>query len=163
MQGTRVRTISWRRKWQTTPVFLPGKSHGWRSLVDYSPWGRKDSDMTEPLDFPGSPKSLAWPTFPPWCPGNVNSTRTKIFVCCIDNFISGTPEQWVPHSLQSLSHVRHFVTPWTATHQASLPSPTEWQATSVFLPWEPHEQYEKKKKKQCLAGKESSCNAGDLG
>ena len=30
-----------------TPVLLPGKSHGWRSLVGYSPWGRKESDMTE--------------------------------------------------------------------------------------------------------------------
>ena len=36
-----VRKISWRRKWQPTPVFLPGKSHGQRSLVSYSPWGRK--------------------------------------------------------------------------------------------------------------------------
>ena len=31
----------WRRKWQLTPVFLPGKSHGQRSLAGYSPWGRK--------------------------------------------------------------------------------------------------------------------------
>ena len=31
----------WRRAWQPTPVFLPGKSHGQRSLVDYSPWGPK--------------------------------------------------------------------------------------------------------------------------
>ena len=31
----------WRRKWQSTPVFLPGKSHGRRSLAGYSPWGRK--------------------------------------------------------------------------------------------------------------------------
>ena len=34
-------------KWHPTPVFLPGESHGQRSLVDYSPWGRKESDMTE--------------------------------------------------------------------------------------------------------------------
>ena len=33
------------------PVLLPGKSHGWRSLVDYSPWGRKESDTTEQLHF----------------------------------------------------------------------------------------------------------------
>ena len=39
--------IFWRRKWQPTPVFLPGKSHGWRNLVGYSPWGRKELDMTE--------------------------------------------------------------------------------------------------------------------
>ena len=36
-----------RRKWQPTPVFLPGKSHGQRSLLGCSLWGRKESDMTE--------------------------------------------------------------------------------------------------------------------
>ena len=42
---------SWRRKWQPTPVFLPEKSHGWSSLVGYSPWGRKKLDTTEQLHF----------------------------------------------------------------------------------------------------------------
>ena len=37
--------------WQLTPVFLPGKSHGWKNLVGYSPWGCKESDMTEQLHF----------------------------------------------------------------------------------------------------------------
>ena len=37
----------WRRKWQPTPAFLPGKSHGERSLVCYSPRGRKEADMTK--------------------------------------------------------------------------------------------------------------------
>ena len=46
-----VRKIPWRRKWQPTPVLLPGKPHGWRSLVGYSPWGHKESDTTEPLHF----------------------------------------------------------------------------------------------------------------
>ena len=44
-----VGKIPWRRKWQSIPVFLPGESHGWRSLVGYSPWGHKESDMTEQL------------------------------------------------------------------------------------------------------------------
>ena len=39
----RVRKIRWRRKWQLTPVFLPGKSHEQRSLVGYGPWGGKES------------------------------------------------------------------------------------------------------------------------
>ena len=39
--------ISWRKKWHPTPVFLPGESYGQRSLVGYSPWGRKVSDPTE--------------------------------------------------------------------------------------------------------------------
>ena len=38
---------SGRRAWQPTPVFLPRESHGQRSLVGYSPWGRKESDTTE--------------------------------------------------------------------------------------------------------------------
>ena len=46
-----VRKMPWRRKWQPTPVLLPGKFHGWRSLVGYNPWGRKESDTTELLHF----------------------------------------------------------------------------------------------------------------
>ena len=42
---------SQRRRWHPTPVLLPGKSHGRRSLVGCSPWGRKKSDMTERLHF----------------------------------------------------------------------------------------------------------------
>ena len=42
-----VGTIPWRRKWQPTPVFLPGESHGQRSLVGFSPWGHKELDLTE--------------------------------------------------------------------------------------------------------------------
>ena len=44
-----VGKIPWRRKWQPTPVFLPGEFHGQRSLADYSAWGRKESDKTEQL------------------------------------------------------------------------------------------------------------------
>ena len=40
-----------RRQWHSTPVLLPGKSHGWRSLVGCSPWGREESDTTEQLHF----------------------------------------------------------------------------------------------------------------
>ena len=42
------RKIPWRRKWQITPVFLPGESHGQRSLAGYSSWGHKELDTTEP-------------------------------------------------------------------------------------------------------------------
>ena len=53
MQETQVRSLGWEdpleRKWQPTPVLLPGKFHGWRSLVGYSPWDRKESDTTEQL------------------------------------------------------------------------------------------------------------------
>ena len=46
-----ARKIPWSRKWQPTPVFLPGKSHGQRSLEGYGPRGRKESGMTERLHF----------------------------------------------------------------------------------------------------------------
>ena len=42
-----VRKISWKKAWQPTPVFLPGKSHGQRSLAGYSPWVPKELDTTE--------------------------------------------------------------------------------------------------------------------
>ena len=42
-----VKKMPWRRKWQPTPIFLPVKSHGQRSLVGYSSKGSKESDMTE--------------------------------------------------------------------------------------------------------------------
>ena len=48
-----VGKIPWRRKWQPTPVFLPGESHGQRSLVGYNPEGRKESDRTEGTERTG--------------------------------------------------------------------------------------------------------------
>ena len=41
-----VGKLPWRMKWKPTPVFLPGESHGQRSLAGYSPWSRKESGMT---------------------------------------------------------------------------------------------------------------------
>ena len=52
-----VGKIPWRRKWQPTPVFLPGESHGQRSLVGYSQWGHKESDTIEWFHFPLSTKA----------------------------------------------------------------------------------------------------------
>ena len=53
-----VGKIPWRRKWQPTPVFLPGKSQGWRSLAGYSPWGLKELDSTEKFHFTSPQCSL---------------------------------------------------------------------------------------------------------
>ena len=52
-----VGKISWRREWLFTPVCLPGKSHRQRTLAGYSPWGHKESNMTEqlPLKHTGFP------------------------------------------------------------------------------------------------------------
>ena len=74
----------------TTPVFLPGESHGQRSLAGYSPWSRKESDRTE----------VTW---------------------------HGTSQ-----SIQSFSHVRLLVTPWTAAHQASLFITNSWSLPKLM-------------------------------
>ena len=53
-----LQTLSWRRQWWPTPVLLPGKSHGRRSLVGCSPWGREELNMTEWLHFHSSLSSI---------------------------------------------------------------------------------------------------------
>ena len=52
-----VRKIPWKRKWQPTPVFLPGKPHGQKSLLGHSPWDHKESDTTEQLTQGMCPRS----------------------------------------------------------------------------------------------------------
>ena len=62
-----------RRQWHPTPVLLPGKSHGWRSLVGYSPWGRWELDTTERLHF----------QFSLLCIGEGNGNRLQC--SCLEN------------------------------------------------------------------------------
>ena len=81
-----------RRQWHPTPVLLPGKSHGWRSLVGCSPWGCKESDTTERLHFHFSLSCVG--------EGNGNPLQCS----CLEN-----PRDGEPGGLPSLgSHrVRH--------------------------------------------------------
>ena len=81
-----------RRQWQTTPVLLPGKSHGRRSLVGCSPWGREESDTTEQLHFHFSLSCIG--------EGNGNPLQCS----CLEN-----PREGEPGGLPSVgSHrVRH--------------------------------------------------------
>ena len=51
--------MHWRRKWQPTPLFLPGEFQGWGSLVGCRLWGRIESDMTERLHFHALEKEMA--------------------------------------------------------------------------------------------------------
>ena len=103
MQETQVQSLiredPRRRKWQPTPVFLPGKSYGQRSLVDYSPWGREEWDRTEtscPSLCPGGPVVGApvflplpspFPTFPigplPGSPYPGSRNRARIGRCSV--------------------------------------------------------------------------------
>ena len=67
----------WRRRWHPTPVLLPGKSHGWRSLVGCSPWGCKELDTTERLHFHFSLSCIG--------EGNGNSLQCS----CLENLRDG--------------------------------------------------------------------------
>ena len=68
----------WRRKWQPTPVLLPGKLLGWGSLVGYSPWGRKELDTTDRLHFLSFYSSFwrrKWQPTPVFLPGKPHGQR----------------------------------------------------------------------------------------
>ena len=110
-----VGKIPWRKKWQPNPVFMPGKSHGLRSLVGYSPWGCKESITTERLHF---------------------TSRPKCAMC--SEMRRQSPLAWdvtLIFSVQLLSCVRLFATPWTAARQASL-SLTNSQSLLKLMPIE---------------------------
>ena len=64
--------IPWREAWQPTPVFLPGESHGQRSLVRYSPWGCKELDMTEQSTHTHIPAILT--------ESNVELRKPKVYI-----------------------------------------------------------------------------------
>ena len=82
---TPTMTKVWRRQWHPTPVLLPGKSHGRRSLVGCSPWGREESDTTEWLHFHyslscigegnGNPLQCSWP--------GESQGRRSLVGCCL--------------------------------------------------------------------------------
>ena len=100
----------WRRKWQLTLVFLPGESHGQRSLAGYSPWGHKELDTTEWLSTHSqvlnqSPiMRLDWdPTS--YCGGFVSccrvrrSSRGRSFKERI--FLQGHSQRWAKHGSEA--------------------------------------------------------------
>ena len=91
--GIFIRHLLWarRRQWHPTPVLLPGKSHGWRSLEGCSPWGHWGSDTTERLPF----------YFSLSCTGEGNSNPLQC--SCLENpreggawwaAISGVTQSW---------------------------------------------------------------------
>ena len=94
-----VRKIPWRRKWQPTPVLVPRKFHGWRSLVGYSPWGRKESDTTEWLHFLFTCGSAGRPGFDPWVgkvPWRRERLLTRVFwpENSMDCMVHGVSKNW---------------------------------------------------------------------
>ena len=98
-----VGKILWGRTWHPTPVFLPGKSYGQKSLAGYSPWGHEELDMTEHARALGGADGgievgkawSVWGLTDAWKVGYICSTRS-----CIS-------EQH-PHSLPSLPRASWF-------------------------------------------------------
>ena len=115
-------TLSWRRQWHPTPVLLPWKSHGWRSLVGCSPWGRKESDTTERLHFHFSLSCVG--------EGNGNPLQCS----CLEN-----PRDGGAWWAAVFSRVQLFATPWTLAHQAPLSMGFPRQESWHGLPCPPPE------------------------
>ena len=117
-----------RRQWHPTPVLLPGKSHGWRSLVGCSPWGRWESNTTEQLPFHFSLSCIG--------EGNGNPLRCS----CLENprdreawwaavygvAQSRTRLKWLSSSSRVTSLSLFTFMQWRR----------KWQPTPVFLPGE---------------------------
>ena len=114
--------VPWRRKWQPTPFFLSGESHGQRSPASYSLWGCN---------------SRTW--LSDWASKDIKSVLFSdslwLFVYSSNRKLTVSPNKGQPTILpqrsclavvQSLSHVWLFVTPWTAALQASLSSTISW-------------------------------------
>ena len=96
-----------RRQWHPTPVLLPGKSHGWRSLVGCSPWAREESDMTERLHFHFSLSRIGrrkWQPTPMFLPGESQGLGSLMGCCLWGHTELDTTE--VTESSSSTSFVR---------------------------------------------------------
>ena len=101
-----VGKIPWRRAWQLTPVFLPGESHGQRTLAGYSPWGRKKLNTTEATEHTHVHKDATWTSTQPTSPSlpcssfrgwDVKEADLLVFSC------TSTPYIWLlPNSKSSL-------------------------------------------------------------
>ena len=73
-----VRVITWRRKWQTTPVFLPGEFHGQRNLAGYSRWGCKELDTTEWLTHTHTHRIITRVSLPSKSPRKIKCWTTLL-------------------------------------------------------------------------------------
>ena len=110
----------WRRQWHPTPVLLPGKSHGQRSLVGCSPWGRVESDTTEQLHFEFSLSCIG--------EGNGNPLQCS----CLENPRDGGAWWAAVYGVaKSWTQLMTSLSLFTFTHWRR-----QWQPTPVFLPGE---------------------------
>ena len=133
----------WRRKWEPTPVFLPGESYGQRNLAGCSPWGYKSQTRLSDFDYFTKLNTLASDWFSEakriisavWSWSELNSASCLLcqpWLLPEKGWLShpcpppppphggGIPGQIDLLKVKSLSRVRLFATPWTVAHQAPL-------------------------------------------
>ena len=97
-----VGEIPWKRKWQPTPVFLPGEFRKQRSLACYSPQGHKESDATDYISL-----------FPVPLFAHLSTVKCTLFTwLCEASFRS-----YLRVLAYQLNHIRLFATPWTVAYQ----------------------------------------------
>ena len=120
-----------RRQWHSAPVLLPGKSHGWRSQVGCSPWGREESDTTERLPFQFSLSCIG--------EGNGNPLQCS----CLENPRDGGAWGAAVYGSHRVGHDWSDLVVVVVVIRGPTPVLLGFPCGS--------------------AGKESSCNAGDLG
>ena len=106
-----VSKIPWRRKWQPTPVFLPGRFHGLRSLVGYSPWSLNESEMTE------------------WLSTHTHCVRSSWFYREYKYGIKVLTEAltWYKYSRKSII----LFGGWEMDQEAFLEGPTSWSGVHI--------------------------------
>ena len=122
-----VRKVLWRRQWHPTPVLLPGRSHGRRSLVGCSPWGREESDTTERLHFHFSLSCIGG--------GNGNPLQCS----CLENprdggawwaAVYGVAQSWTRLKRLSSSRVKIYIVQYnsncTTNHSGRYEISQEW-------------------------------------
>ena len=92
----------WRRAWQPTPVFLPGESHGQRSLVGCSPWGPKESDTTE----------VTWHTQKARSSGRMPAREEKRPFGTMGSLSGARPSWWQPPPTSLEGHISSLLRTW---------------------------------------------------
>ena len=124
-----------RRQWHPTPVLLPGKSHGWRSPVGCSPWGRQESDTTEQLHFQFSLPCIGEGSgYPLQCSCLENPRDGGAWWAAVYGVAQSRTR--LKQLSSSSSSRRPGVDPWSR----KIPWRRKWQPTPIFWPEESHGQ-----------------------
>ena len=124
--------MHWRRKWQPTPVFLPGESQGWQSLVGCRLWGRTESDMTE-SDLAAAAGAALAGTEAPRLPEGIwgGGEKPSCLPGAAGPILLPAGDRRVDEVYCTIKYLLNFVcvsvaqscptaTPWTVAHQAPL-------------------------------------------